>query len=304
MCQKCLQIFQNCKWWKFHFAKSWKAELRKVKADQTTKTTVAQTDVSIKNLEDMQSINAQNMEETLRIQREEAQRSQKLQTETNFIGTHNLNQQTDVLKTGAASLGNMGDMGGGGGMNPAGMMTGMMRLSIRATLLRAIRATCKLNGPGSMQKVPSATRLGAARRPRAGGGPGPEADLGPLLELQRRRRLSSQAPSAGTSIRARAPARPAVSPTDAPSATNRATPRGTAIPRPLRRRTSTPTRVSPRARASSARPLDRRHQRRTSSTVRRRSLLACLQARLLSPRRLRATPRRLRTPSSFRQVLL
>ena len=102
------------------------AELRKVTADQTTKTTVAQTDVSIKNLEDMQSINAGNMEETLRIQREEAQRSQKLQTETNFIGTHALNQQTDVLKTGAASLGNMGDMGGGGGMNPAGMMTGMM----------------------------------------------------------------------------------------------------------------------------------------------------------------------------------
>jgi len=102
------------------------AELRKVTADQTTKTTVAQTDVSTKNLEDMQSINAQNMEETLRIQREEAQRSQKLQTETNFIGTHALNQQTDVLKTGAASLGNMGDMGGDGGINPAGMMTGMM----------------------------------------------------------------------------------------------------------------------------------------------------------------------------------
>jgi len=69
------------------------------------------------------------MEETLRIQREEAQRAQKLQTETNFIGAHALNQQTEVLKTGAESLGNMGNMdmgGGGGGMNPAGMMTGMM----------------------------------------------------------------------------------------------------------------------------------------------------------------------------------
>lgn len=104
------------------------AELRKVTAEQTTKTTVAQTDVNIKNLEDMQGINAQNMEETLRIQREEAQRAQKLQTETNFIGAHALNQQTEVLKTGAESLGNMGnmDMGGGAGMNPAGMMTGMM----------------------------------------------------------------------------------------------------------------------------------------------------------------------------------
>lgn len=107
------------------------AELRKVTAEQTTKTTIAQTDVNIKNLEDTQQINAGNVEETLRIQREEAQRAQKLQTETNFIGTHALNQQTEVLKTGAESLGNMGNIGGGGGengggMNPAGMMTGMM----------------------------------------------------------------------------------------------------------------------------------------------------------------------------------
>lgn len=103
------------------------AELRKVTAEQTTKTTIAQTDINIKNMSDMQGINALNMEETLRIQREEAQRAQKLQTETNFIGAHALNQQTDVLKTGAESLGNMGNMDlGGGGMNPAGMMTGMM----------------------------------------------------------------------------------------------------------------------------------------------------------------------------------
>ena len=104
------------------------AELRKVTAEQTTKTTAAQTDVSIKNMEDMQSINAGNMEETLRIQREEAQRAQKLQTESNFMGVHALNQQTEVLKAGAESLGQMGNSGdgGGGGMNPAGMMTGMM----------------------------------------------------------------------------------------------------------------------------------------------------------------------------------
>jgi membrane protease subunit (stomatin/prohibitin family) len=105
------------------------AELRKVTAEQTTKTTVSQTDVNIKNMADMQGINALNMEGTLHIQREEAQRAQKLQTETNFIGAHALNQQTEVLKTGAESLGNMGNMdmgGGGGGMNPAGMMTGMM----------------------------------------------------------------------------------------------------------------------------------------------------------------------------------
>lgn len=103
------------------------AELRKVTAEQSTKTTVAQTDVGIKNMQDVQNMTAQNMEETLRIQREEAQRAQKLQTETNFMGAHALNQQTEVLKTAASSLGEMGSMdGGGGGMNPAGMMTGMM----------------------------------------------------------------------------------------------------------------------------------------------------------------------------------
>jgi len=105
-------------------------ELRRLTAGNTARTMNAQTDVNIKNLQDTQRINAENMEETLRIQREEMQRAQRLQTETNFMGAHSLDQQTDVLKTGAQNLGQMGSMnmgsGGGGSMNPAGMMTGMM----------------------------------------------------------------------------------------------------------------------------------------------------------------------------------
>lgn len=104
-------------------------DLRQLTAGNTAKTMNAQTDLSIKNMQDSQRINLANMEETLRIQREEAQRAQRLQTETNFIGAHSLDQQTEVLKTGAQSLGQMGTMdagGQGGGMNPAGMMTGMM----------------------------------------------------------------------------------------------------------------------------------------------------------------------------------
>jgi membrane protease subunit (stomatin/prohibitin family) len=105
-------------------------ELRKVTAEQTTKTTVAQTDVNIKNLQDTQEINAQNMEETLRIQREEAQRAQKLQTETQNISAHQLNQQTEVAKTAAESMGKMGAGGGagsgsGGMMDPGSMMASM-----------------------------------------------------------------------------------------------------------------------------------------------------------------------------------
>lgn len=103
-------------------------KLRQLTAGNTARTMNAQTDVNIQNMQDTQSLNVANMEETLRIQREEAQRAQRLQTETNFMGAHSLDQQTEVLKTGAQSLGQMGMMNddSGVGMNPAGMMTGMM----------------------------------------------------------------------------------------------------------------------------------------------------------------------------------
>ena len=105
-------------------------ELESVTKDITARTTQAQAEVNIKNLQDTQRINAENMEESLRIQREEAQRAQRLQTETNFMGAHTVDVQADVLKTGAQSLGQMGTFnagsGGSGGMNPGGMMAGMM----------------------------------------------------------------------------------------------------------------------------------------------------------------------------------
>ena len=103
-------------------------ELRQLTAGITARTMQAQADVNVKNLQDTQRINAENMEETLRMQREEAQRAQRLQTETNFMGAFSVEQQSEVLKAGAQSLGAMGGGGGegGGGMNPAGMMAGMM----------------------------------------------------------------------------------------------------------------------------------------------------------------------------------
>lgn len=105
-------------------------DLRQLTAGNTARTMNAQTEMGIKNMQDTQRVNLVNMEETMRIQREEAQRAQRLQTETNFMGAHSLDQQTEVLRTGAQSLGQMGTMDtdshGGSGMNPAGMMTGMM----------------------------------------------------------------------------------------------------------------------------------------------------------------------------------
>ena len=91
---------------------------------QQEKTTVAQTDVGIQNLQDTQRINAENMEESLRIQREELQRAQKLTTEGQNMTAHQLNQQTEVAKKAAESMGTMGH-GGGGGMDPGSMMASM-----------------------------------------------------------------------------------------------------------------------------------------------------------------------------------
>ncbi len=56
-----------------------------------------------------------------------AAESARLSAESQFIQAHAINQQADVLKTAAHSMGQMGgmDLGGGGGMNPAGIMMGM-----------------------------------------------------------------------------------------------------------------------------------------------------------------------------------
>lgn len=61
------------------------------------------------------------------IDTEQYERVSKLSAESQFIQAHAINQQADVLKTAAQSMGQMGgmDMGGSDGMNPAGIMMGM-----------------------------------------------------------------------------------------------------------------------------------------------------------------------------------
>jgi hypothetical protein len=87
-------------------------QLKKATADQQTKFSEAKTDIEIKNLDEM-----------TRIQRKDVE----LGVEGKNITVHQLNQQTDVLKTAAENLGQMSNvnLGGGAGMNPAGMMMGM-----------------------------------------------------------------------------------------------------------------------------------------------------------------------------------
>lgn len=60
------------------------------------------------------------------IDTEQYERVSKLSAESQFIQAHAINQQAEVLKAAAHSMGQMGGMDlGGGGMNPAEMMMGM-----------------------------------------------------------------------------------------------------------------------------------------------------------------------------------
>lgn len=105
------------------------AALWKTTADRDIRINEAETSTGEQNLADMQAINAENYAEALRIQREETQRKQRLETEGSNLTAHQINIQGDVAQTAAESLGTMGsgmDFGEGGGMNPAGMMAGMM----------------------------------------------------------------------------------------------------------------------------------------------------------------------------------
>lgn len=106
-------------------------QLKAVTQDVAAATVQAQSEANIKNIHDMQRINAENMEETLRIQREEAQYAQHMQTRTGNFAAYQVEKQAEVGVAGANALGQMGangamNMSGDGGMNPAGMMTGMM----------------------------------------------------------------------------------------------------------------------------------------------------------------------------------
>lgn len=105
-------------------------QLLAVTKDISTATVQAQAETNIKNLQDMQRINAENMEETLRIQREEGQYAQHLQTQGANFDVYKFGRQADAAIAGAEALGEMGANGGAsingdGGMNPAGMMAGI-----------------------------------------------------------------------------------------------------------------------------------------------------------------------------------
>lgn len=108
------------------------ARLIAVTRNVTTATVQAQTAADIKNIHDKQRIEAEHYEESLRIQREESQYAQRMQTRTANFGAYQVEKQAEVGVAGANAFGQMNangagnvDMGGGMGFNPAAMMAGM-----------------------------------------------------------------------------------------------------------------------------------------------------------------------------------
>ena len=68
------------------------AHLKQVTQDIKTATLQAKAQAEIKNIQDMQEINAEHARESLRMEREEAQYAQRIQTQSAHFATHQLNQ--------------------------------------------------------------------------------------------------------------------------------------------------------------------------------------------------------------------
>ena len=107
------------------------AQLMAVTQQVTTATMQAQTAANIKNIHDKQRIEAENYAETLRIQREEGQYAQRMQTRSTNFSAYQVERQAEVGIAGANALGQMGANGasdinlGNGGFNISSMMASM-----------------------------------------------------------------------------------------------------------------------------------------------------------------------------------
>lgn len=89
-------------------------------------------DITSQTIQRQTNANLTNMEELLRIQRESMAQAQRLQNETANLSAFQMEKQAEVGVEGAKAFGQMGangagnlNLGGGLGMNPAGMMAGM-----------------------------------------------------------------------------------------------------------------------------------------------------------------------------------
>jgi membrane protease subunit (stomatin/prohibitin family) len=104
-------------------------KLMEITREQVVKNITTQGEMGRRNMEDSQGINAEHVAESLAIQREQLEKRQRLQTESDFLPTHQVNLQAKVARTAAESLGKIGSGGGGdgGGGGGGGILGGIGR---------------------------------------------------------------------------------------------------------------------------------------------------------------------------------
>lgn len=105
-------------------------ETMRTDADIRNQTAKEMAKMQMEHMKDMTARMREEGQFAQRMQSEQAAKQAGLGSESAYINAHSINKQTEVLKAGMESLGQMGSMNFGSGsdghMNPAGMMTGMM----------------------------------------------------------------------------------------------------------------------------------------------------------------------------------
>ena len=103
-------------------------ETMKTDADVRNENVRRMADIQMKHTEDMAARMREESQFAQHMQTEQAAKRTELESQSEYLNAHVINKQAEVLKSGMEGLGKMGkmDFGSGGGMNPAGLMTGMM----------------------------------------------------------------------------------------------------------------------------------------------------------------------------------
>lgn len=114
------------------------AKLMAVTRDQSIANIVTQGDLGRSAMTDSQKINTEHLKDALSIQRRQLEKRQELQTQTDFLQTHQINLQANVAKTAAESLGKMGSNGSGGGGGLGDLGTAAITLGVGGAVGNAL----------------------------------------------------------------------------------------------------------------------------------------------------------------------
>jgi membrane protease subunit (stomatin/prohibitin family) len=128
------------------------SRLMEITRDQQISRITTQGEVERKSMRDSQEINVGHVSESLKLLR----RRQELQSESDYLAAHQIDQQTVVGKTAAESLGKMGGSGGGdggGGGGGGGAFSGLAPAVIALGLGGAVAAAVGPQIAGSIQKT-------------------------------------------------------------------------------------------------------------------------------------------------------